>query len=45
MELDEEKFVPVNSGWICGFITSVLVNGKDITVKLQNVTKESRNAG
>jgi hypothetical protein len=45
MELDEEKFIPVNSGWICGFISQVSVNGKDINIKLQNATKEGRNVG
>lgn len=45
MELDEEKFVPVNSGWICGFVSANKKDDKDDLVGLTNATKEGRSPG
>ena len=39
MDLDEEKFIPVLSGWISGTVVSTSSSANELTVKLCNCVK------
>lgn len=40
MELDEEKFTPVTSGWITGYVTGIEANKDETNISFKRVTKE-----
>lgn len=42
MELDEEKFIPVTSGWIAGFVNGVEKKDTSLIIRLENVTKNDK---